>query len=123
MRITKQREVILKILAERRDHPTAFEIYEHAKNLFPEISLSTVYRTLKEMVERGEVIEIRMDGETKARYDINTGNHAHFRCRNCGRIFDIDILFPLKLIGFKVEKVEVYIYGLCDECAKKEVIA
>jgi Fe2+ or Zn2+ uptake regulation protein len=73
MRITKQREVILKILAERRDHPTAFEIYEHAKNLFPEISLSTVYRTLKEMVERGEVIEIRMDGETKARYDINTG--------------------------------------------------
>jgi len=123
MRSTKQKEVILKVLAERRDHPTAFEVYQHAKNIFPKISLSTVYRTLKEMVEKGEVVELRLDGETKARYDINTGNHAHFRCRECGRIFDMEILFPLKLVGFKVERVDVCIYGLCVECAKKEVRA
>ncbi len=123
MRITKQREIIIKVLSERKDHPTAFEIYQEAKNIFPEISLSTVYRTLKEMVEKGEIVEIRMEGESKARYDINTDKHAHFKCRDCGRIFDIDIFFPLRIVDFKVEKVDVYIYGLCADCAKKEVRA
>ncbi len=121
--MTKQRETILQILREHRNHPTALEIYDLAKRVIPEISLSTIYRTLKEMVERGEITELHIEGETKARYDLNYDNHAHFKCRDCGRIFDIDIMFPLKLVGFKVEKMDIYIYGLCSECAKKEVLA
>ncbi len=123
MRITKQREIILQILREKRSHPTALEIYNMAKEHIHDISLSTVYRTLKDMVEKGEIVELHMEGETKARYDLNLDNHAHFKCRHCGRIFDIEIMFPLKLIGFKVERTDIYIYGICSQCSKKEVLA
>ena len=47
LRRTKQREVILDILKESRNHPSAEEIYIKAKMFMPKISLSTIYRTLK----------------------------------------------------------------------------
>ncbi len=75
------------------------------------------------MVEKGEIMELHLEGETKARYDINHDNHAHFKCRDCGKIFDIEIMFPLKLVGFRVERMDIHMYGLCHGCAKKEVKA
>ncbi len=124
MKITKQREVIYEILRKNRNHPTALEIFDEAKRILPDISLSTVYRTLKDMVVHGDVVEIKLEGESKARYDLNTGeDHAHFKCRACNRIYDVSLMLPLDLVGFKVEKVDVYIYGLCPECSQKEVTA
>ncbi len=124
MKITRQREVIFEILKKNRNHPTALEIFDQAKKVLPDISLSTVYRTLKDMVVHGEVLEIKFEGESKARYDLNRGDdHAHFKCRMCGKVYDVSLMLPLDLVGFKVERVDVYIYGLCPDCAQKEVMA
>ena len=47
MRMTSQREIILKELQDSHQHLTADELYERVKKIMPRISLATVYRNLE----------------------------------------------------------------------------
>jgi len=55
VRITRPRRVILAILAEDDDHPDALAIFRRASEVDPSISLSTVYRTMKLLGEKGAI--------------------------------------------------------------------
>jgi Fur family ferric uptake transcriptional regulator len=55
VRITRPRKAILKILSETADHPDAMEIFKRATVLDSTISLSTVYRTMKLLEDKGEI--------------------------------------------------------------------
>ena len=70
-RITAQRRVVAEVLAGEHIHLTADAVYNQAQELLPEISLATVYNTLNELVEMGEVLEISAADGPK-RYDPNT---------------------------------------------------
>ena len=52
LKATKQREHIFSLILEKRDHPTADEIYTRSKVLMPKISLATIYNCLDTLVER-----------------------------------------------------------------------
>ena len=127
MRRTRQREAILRYLRSTKSHPTAEEVYEAVKAEVPQISLATVYRNLGEMVRRGLVRELRFPGETRARYDADTKPHYHFKCVECGRVFDLQIGYVEaldKLLAesseFEVFGHEVHFYGLCPDCRRKK---
>ncbi len=55
VRITRPRRIILNILTETEDHPDALEIFRRAVEIDSSISLSTVYRTMKLLEERGAI--------------------------------------------------------------------
>ncbi len=55
VRITRPRRTILRILSEGGDHPDALEIFRRASAVDPSISLSTVYRTMRLLEEKGAI--------------------------------------------------------------------
>ena len=56
---SKQREEILNVVKEMRNHPTAEEIYEISKETIPNISLGTVYRNLNTLVNEKLIRKIK----------------------------------------------------------------
>ncbi|AOO79430.1 Fur family transcriptional regulator [Bosea vaviloviae] len=55
LRMTQQRRLILRILAEAHDHPDAKGIFTRAFEHDPTLSLSTVYRTMKLLESQGAI--------------------------------------------------------------------
>jgi Fur family peroxide stress response transcriptional regulator len=119
---SKQRQAILEVLQGTKSHPTADWIYDEVRKVIPNISLGTVYRNLKLLSERGEIMEVNMDGST-SRYDACTDEHCHFRCGQCGRVFDVKEPLTEKLdrkveqlTGFVVTRHQFEFHGLCTNC-------
>src|SRR4030043_2224853 len=88
-RETRQREAILRVLRNTRAHPTADWIYEEVKKEIPNISKGTVYRNLQVLQEDGAVSELNLNG-TLSRFEAKQESHYHFRCEQCGQVFDLD---------------------------------
>ncbi len=119
MRYSHQRELIVDILKNRKDHPTADMVYESAKKREPNISLGTVYRNLKLLSEEG-VIETLETIDKKIHYDGDTSNHSHFICEKCGKIVDLFVEHKtpseLSLMGLDVKNSKCVYYGNCTDC-------
>src|ERR1700722_4952061 len=89
-KLTAQRRVVAEVLAGEHIHLTADAVYSRAQQLLPEISLATVYNTLNELVDMGEVLEISA-GDGPKRYDPNiTVAHPHLYCVGCGALRDVN---------------------------------
>ncbi len=118
--LTTPRLIILEYLFENPIHPTAEEIYNSLKRRFPSISQASIYNTLKLFTKLGVVTELMIEKE-KARYDINTTPHAHFKCIKCGRIYDVfEVPLPQReeISGHKVLTTQLYFYGICQKCVQ-----
>ena len=75
--MTEQRRVIARVLAAADDHPDVEELYRRASAVDPNISISTVYRTVK-LFEDSGIIERHDFREGRARYEASTeGHHDH----------------------------------------------
>jgi Fur family transcriptional regulator, peroxide stress response regulator len=119
---TKQRELILLILQGAKSHPTADWIYGKARKKMPQISKSTVYRNLGILLERGDIAVLNLSG-TITRYEIKQKPHYHFRCEQCGQVFDLEDPVKEDLnrkveanTGFQVKYHQLEFRGLCKEC-------
>jgi Fur family peroxide stress response transcriptional regulator len=124
--VTPQRLAVMGSLKNRRDHPTAENIYQEVRRQLPAISFNTVYKTLELLSQNGMVIKVNPLHEV-ARYDGDTGPHAHLICRQCHLIVDLDCqpaelppLSPDKQIGFQVEFTYLTYWGLCAQCQQRE---
>src|SRR5579859_1332045 len=82
-KITPQRLFLFRALEHAHRHPSAEDLYEEVRAELPMLSLGTVYKTLAELVDLGEVQTVET-GDGRARYDPNTEPHAHLLCRVCG---------------------------------------
>ena len=122
MRKTKQKEAILEVLRGTTSHPTADCVYNEVRKEMPNISLGTVYRNLRILCQRGEVLELVLCGSS-SRFDARCDNHYHFRCEKCGRVFDIDEPVDKKIdgriarkTGFEVKYHKLEFRGFCMDC-------
>lgn len=120
-RATKQREHVFAVLLEKRDHPTADEIYVRARDTMPSISLATVYNCLETLVESGLIRQVNFEREP-SRYCPNLKQHAHFHCKTTGEIHDIDLpdplIFALKKVlpdGYAVDQIDITFSGDCPK--------
>lgn len=101
LRSTPQREVVFSVLLNKRDHPTADEVYARVRNEMPTISLATVYNCLETLVQCNLVRAVNFErGPT--RYCPNLHPHAHFHDEETGETYDVDL--PPELIA-RVKKV------------------
>ena len=119
---SKQRDTILRVVMHSKDHPRADWVYDQVRQEIPNISMGTVYRNLKSLVKSGDIRQLDIaDGTT--RFDGNTDNHYHFRCEECGHIFDLDEPVDQAIservaenTGFKVYRQRMELIGLCNAC-------
>jgi len=123
--VTPQRLAILANLENRRDHPTAEQIYQDVRRQMPSISFNTVYKTLEVLCQKGLIIKVNPLHEV-ARYDSDIGYHAHLICRNCHFIVDLhEYEVPVPALseeakaGFRLEQHSLIFWGLCPRCQKK----
>ena len=118
---SQQRIAIMDYLLKNRTHPTADEIFMALSPSMPTLSKTTVYNTLRLFEEQGAVVALSID-ERNLRYDAYTDGHAHFRCRCCGRVFDMPAPLPAMSDtgGFRIESTHVYHWGVCPSCGLEQ---
>ena len=119
---TTQRLAISKLVLSRKDHPSADQIYQDLKNEYPTISLTTIYNTLRILVDIGLLQELGFN-DSSTRYDPDMELHINLVCSKCGKIKDYKaenvtklwntILSNLRLnpIGQRID-----IYYECEDC-------
>lgn len=125
-RITPQRLLVLRTLAESEAHPTVDEIYEQVKAEFPTTSLATVYKTIALLKDLNEVLELGFpDGSN--RYDGSKPfPHPHVICTKCKRITDPDLVDLDDLsqqmsrkTGYRIFSHRLDFFGLCPDCQER----
>ncbi len=89
LKATPQRLCVLDIL-EQYGHATLDDIQKYTKIKFPTLSLSTIYRNIKEMLKKGLVSEVKLINK-KDYYEIAKEEHAHLLCTKCGKIEDFKL--------------------------------
>jgi Fe2+ or Zn2+ uptake regulation protein len=125
LKITPQRQCIFKILHANTAHPTAETVYAAAAGEMPAISLRTVYQTLHDLADMGEIQSLDV-GTGSTRFDPNVGDHHHLVCDGCGMVRDVGldtsaITLPVELLdGFAVRSVDVVFRGHCAACRATE---
>lgn len=122
IRPSVQRLAVINYLMENRIHPTVDKIFNDLYPTMPTLSRTTVYNTLKLLVESGAAIMLTID-ERNTRFDAETKPHTHFMCYKCGTVTDLNINPPV-LKGNYIDDCEIlnselYLYGHCPECVNK----
>ena len=124
-RMTPQRMMILAAIADTDDHISAEEIYTQVVARYPNVNISTIYRTLELLKRLGMVAETNL-GEGRVRYHpAEKSNHHHLVCRECGATIDLNesLLAPLKdallrEYNFIADLRHLAILGRCLNCSK-----
>ncbi|HZU79235.1 MAG TPA: transcriptional repressor [Acidimicrobiales bacterium] len=121
-KVTAQRQCIFRVLHGNVTHPTADAVYAAARQEMATISLKTVYQTLHELADLGEIGALDL-GTGTTRFDPNVESlHHHLVCRRCGKVRDLHADFsdvavpPGSEEGFEVTGAEVVFRGTCQEC-------
>lgn len=88
MRLTEQRKVIARVLEAATDHPDVEELHNRAARVDSNISISTVYRTLKLFEEAGIIARLDFrDG--RARYEtVPDEHHDHLIDVKSGQVIE-----------------------------------
>jgi len=129
MKMTEQRRVIAKVLSDSVDHPDVEALHQRAVALDPNISIATVYRTVR-LFEEANILERHDFGQGRARYEQATeAHHDHLIDMHSGRVIEfqsdeIEVLqkqiaqkYGFKLVG---HRLELYAVPLTPEDEAKQ---
>ncbi len=122
MRMTEQRRIIAQVLSSAEDHPDAEELYARARALDPNMSLATVYRTVRLFEEVG-VIARHDFGDGRARFEeLPDDHHDHLIDVKTGEVIEfvdkeIEKLQEkiAKRLGYKLVDHRLELYGKRDK--------
>lgn len=125
LKSTKKRQLLLFLLQKHAHPMTAEELHETAEAILP-MNVSTVYRTLNTLTEKGILIRsVHQDG--KAYFSLPKKDHYHrLVCDLCGKVISIDTC-PLSELeetlqtktGFRITGHSLEFTGLCPDCSDK----
>jgi len=123
-RLTAPRHAVLEVVRGTKAHLTAEEVRRLVVHRAPGVSLGTVYRNLRMLVDAGLLGELP---GPPARFDANTRAHHHFTCLHCGRIVDVEapVAEPQSRAlsrgvaartGLAITHHRIEFFGHCPEC-------
>lgn len=122
LRMTNQREIILRELRKSGRHLTADELYDLVKKAMPRISLATVYRNLEILSEAKIIGKLEISGRQK-RFDYDPEEHDHIYCVVCHRVDNLEIsrhgmsAEELPAVGgYTVTGCRLELIGICLDC-------
>lgn len=121
--VTKPRLLILDYLDKNHTHPTVDTIYNDLHVIHPKLSRTTVYNNATTLAQCGAIQLLSID-PSRVNLDGVVEPHAHFLCRECGRIFDLPLeatdpqsaALAASREGHMVETAQVYFKGICRDC-------
>jgi Fur family transcriptional regulator, ferric uptake regulator len=124
LKVTPHRQLILETFLNNEGHRSVEDIYNVVREQDPRVGYTTVYRTMKLLLESGLAREIDLaDGITRYEHLYNHQHHDHMICMQCGNsieFYDPDIESvqdaASEQLGFKVLDHKLQIYGLCKNC-------
>ncbi|MDR0696649.1 MAG: transcriptional repressor [Christensenellaceae bacterium] len=112
---------ILSFVKSVTSHPTVDMIYKELASEIPTLSRTSIYNTLLLLTGARLLRSVSIDGDVM-RFDATMPDHGHFRCSECGQIFDLNldpqthnIVLPS---GFKEIRRDLFVYGKCPYCNK-----
>ena len=135
-RMTRGRKAVMHALTDAKEHVSAEDIYMKVHSTYPAIGLTSVYRTLEVLVNKGLAYQFDF-GDGRARYEIAEGpkgerHHHHLVCTGCCRVIDyadfIDEELSLlkkaeeclsKKYKFAITNHLIQFYGVCHRCQNK----
>ena len=124
-RLTPQRLMIVSAIEDSQDHISAEEMYAQVAARYPNVNISTVYRTLELLKRLGLVTETDLGGGCVRYHPAHKGRHHHLVCRQCGQMIDLDesLLVPLKAAllrqhDFSADLNHLAITGRCVRCRR-----
>ncbi len=122
-RLTPQRHMILSVIQEADGHLNIEQITERVQKINPNVSLSTIYRTLELLRELGLVRENRLPGEQPYFEAAEGTAHHHLVCRGCRAVIHLDdtLLGSLneqlqKQYHFHNVTLDLMAIGYCQNC-------
>jgi Fur family ferric uptake transcriptional regulator len=128
LRMTEQRRVIARVLAGSADHPDVEELYRRCADIDKNISISTVYRTVK-LFEDSGIIERHDFREGRARYEqIPDAHHDHLINLRTGEVIEFQSEEIERLqaevarrLGYRLvdHRLELYAVPLEDEKSRR----
>ncbi len=114
-----QRIKLLEYMYYKRNHPSVDMIYKDLKSAIPTLSKTTIYNIMNLFIEKDIALSIKLK-ENEVRFDLKTKPHAHFYCRICNNLYDVEVdkkYFELKEIdNNKIESVHIGFVGICKKC-------
>lgn len=128
LKLTHQREEILKTFLSSEKHLTTEELYNIVKKKDPGIGYATVFRTLKLMCDSDLARTVDFgDKVVRFEHKLEHPHHDHLVCTECGKwieAVDSEIERLQKRLAKKFlftpisHKMEIF--GICKDCRKKE---
>lgn len=127
LKVTQQREEITQVFLGSERHLSAEDLHQQVRKTHPEVGLSTVYRTLKLLVEAG-LASRREFGDGITRYEPVAGgeHHDHLICVGCGTIIEFENQKIEELQRevaeekrFAVLRHKLELYGYCHKCRQR----
>jgi Fur family ferric uptake transcriptional regulator len=121
---SRQRDLVAQAFFEVEGHVTVEELVARARGADPRVSVATVYRTMKLLVDCG-LASARQFGDGQTRYESSAGraHHDHLICTSCGAIVEfaneqIEALQErvARRHGFEVHRHKLELYGRCGRC-------
>jgi Fur family ferric uptake transcriptional regulator len=126
-RMTPQRQLILEAVQQLEGHISAEAVHARVAARFPQVNISTVYRTLELLQELGLVTHTHFDDGVAQYHRADQGVHQHLVCRQCGseQELGLELLEPLGLElrrrhGFQADLAHFALVGLCRACAPNQ---
>ena len=125
---TSQRALVWETLLNAEGHPSVEDIRERLLEQGHRIGLSTIYRTIKILLESGMIRQSKPADTTRYEALVNQPNHIHFICNRCGKTEEFPSRRIEHLIREETEKNDFHavysryaIFGFCRDCAGLEV--
>ena len=123
LRMTPQRQLILNAVAALHGHVSVEQVYQDVVRVFPDVNISTVYRTLEVLEELGLVRHTHFHDGVAQFERTDEAPHHHMVCTRCGATseLDLDVLQPLAVelkrrYGFEADLAHSAIVGQCRGC-------
>ncbi len=129
LRSTVQRRAVLAALHDL-GHATVDDLAAHVQRRHPDVSLSTIYRTVESLDEAGLVTHAHLHHGSPTYHWVDEAAHLHLVCTRCERvdqqpaeIADSMAAALLAATGFVVEVPHLAVHGLCAQCAAESTPA
>lgn len=130
LRMTPQRQLILEAIESLEGHVSADSVHTLVTRMFPQVNISTVYRTLDLLEELGLVRHTHFDDGIAQYHLAELALHQHLICRGCGLEQEVGValLEPLgeQLLdqyGFQLDLAHFALIGMCRACLAARVSA
>jgi Fur family ferric uptake transcriptional regulator len=124
-KLTEPRRVLVRHIFDSHKHFDADELVADLRAAGRSVSRSTVYRTLRLLVDAGLLRELRLTNRTAYEHDYGYPSHDHLHCTECNKVVEFrnDAIRQVREAisrehGFRASGHRFIITGVCPDCAR-----